>query len=77
MTFLFELHRKEKAKIYGNVTFKLQIQTEKKNWKYKIMVVIVILAKPQYQSVFPETHLHYSLLYYILYNMYIVMLHGA
>lgn len=30
MTFLFELHRRGKAKTYGNVTFKLQIQTEKK-----------------------------------------------
>ena len=29
VTFLFELHRKEEVKTYGNVTFKLQIQTEK------------------------------------------------
>lgn len=49
MTFLFELHRRGKAKTYGNVTFKLQIQTEKKKLgNAKVMVVIVILAKPQY-----------------------------
>lgn len=48
MTFLFELHRKEKAKTYDNVTFKLQIQTEKKKLRnVEVMVAIVILAKPQ------------------------------
>lgn len=49
MTFLFELHRKEKAKTYGNVTFNVTFfQTEKKLGNAKVMVVIVILAKPQY-----------------------------
>ena len=30
------------------------------------MVVIAILAKPQYASVFPETHLHYRIFYVII-----------
>lgn len=34
------------------------------------MVVIAILAKPQYASVFPETHLHYRIFYVIYCSIY-------
>lgn len=46
--FFLNYIEKRKPKIYGNVTFKSQIPTEKKELKNaKVMVVIVILAKPQ------------------------------
>lgn len=39
------------------------------------MVVIAILAKPQYASVFPETHLHCRIFYIII--AYILMVHDS
>lgn len=77
MIFFFELHRKGKAKTYGNVTFKLQIQTEKKKLgNAKVMVVIAILAKSQLQVYFLK--LIYTIESFILHIIaYILMLHGV
>jgi hypothetical protein len=59
VTFSFELHRKKKeSQTYDNVTCKLQIETEKKLGNAKVMVVIVILVKPQYGAVYFLRHIY-------------------